>query len=53
MKNDSTSSQKTKTFKQKDRETVHGKIGYRIRQLMQLDGKKQIEEYKKDANKQI
>ena len=51
MKTDSTNSVKKKTYKQKETETHHGKIGYRIRQLMQLDGKKQIEDFKKNAGK--
>jgi hypothetical protein len=37
---------KKKTYRQRDNETVHGKIRYRLRRQLEKEGKEQVKEFK-------
>lgn len=44
---------KQKTYKQRDNDTVHGKIRYRIRKTLEKEGETLVRDYTRDATGKI
>lgn len=41
--------QKSKTYRQRDNDSIHGKIRYRLRKTLEKEGQQQVLEFKQDA----